>query len=237
MSNRPKVGPDPRLDRLRQFDERSRSFGIVERLEAVGRTDPRSYTWGAGPVTDQGREGACVGHGWTGELTAKPKVHRLPNPDAYAYELYHRVQHRDPWGGCSLGPSCPIEPTPYSYGGTSVLSAAQELKDRGVLHEYRWAFSLDELVLAVGRQGPAVIGVPWLSGMYDAPGGVVTVSGSVVGGHCLLVRGVSLKTRTLLWRNSWGPDYGVGGDARISFDDMARLLADGGEACIPVLRG
>lgn len=227
---------DRRLDRIPQFDERSRGYGIVTLLEAAGATSPRSYTWGSGPVTDQGREGACVGHGWTGELTAKPKAVSVPNPTQYAQELYHVVQHRDPWGGCSLGMRCDIERTNEKYDGTSVLSGAQELKDRGFLSEYRWAFSLDELVLAIGRQGPAVLGIPWYDSMYEAPGGIVTVTGRQVGGHCILARGVNVKTRTVTLTNSWGVDWGRGGHARISFDDLSRLLREGGEACIPVVR-
>lgn len=214
---------DPRLDRVMQFDERSRGYGIVPLLESQMKATPRSYTWGAGPVTAQGREGACVGHGWTGELTAKPKQVRIPNPDQYAFQLYKRCQQIDEWPG-------------EAYSGTSVIAGAKELTSRGFLSEYRWAFGLDELVLAIGRQGPAVLGIPWHEGMYEAPGGILKVTGRQVGGHCILARGVSLRGRYVVLRNSWGPDWGIGGDARIGFDDLSALLQAGGEACIPVLR-
>lgn len=66
---------DPRLDRLVQFDERSRGYGIVPLLEAQDKTQPRSYTWGCDIRTlDQGREGACVGFAWAGEAAARPVV-------------------------------------------------------------------------------------------------------------------------------------------------------------------
>lgn len=35
---------------------------------------------------------------------------------------------------------------------------------------------------------------------------------------------------------SWGADWGRNGEAYIGFDDLARLLADGGEACVPMKR-
>ena len=226
---------DRRLDRLIEFDERSRAYPITALLQTA---QPRSYTWGAGPVTDQGKEGACVGHGWTGELTARPRVVRIQSrtPDTFAYDLYHRVQHRDPWKGCSLGSRCPIEPTSDSanYDGTSVLSCAQELQDRGFISEFRWAFGLSDLILAIGRKGPAVLGIPWHEGMYDAPRGILTVTGEQVGGHCIVARGVNVREKWVLLRNSWGPDWGVGGDARISFADLERLLDNDGEAVIPI---
>lgn len=209
---------DPRLGRLIQFDERSRAFPI----RSTGR-QPRSYTWRGGPVTDQGREGACVGHGWTGELTARPVPVSLPDPAGYAHALYKRCQQIDPWPG-------------EDYDGTSVLAGAQELKARGLIGGYRWAFTFDALLDAVGFYGPVVLGVPWYESMYDAPGGRVSVAGRMVGGHCILARGVSLKRREVLLRNSWGAGWGVGGDAAISFDDLARLLREDGEAVIPTLR-
>jgi len=76
----PSVDPSERtFDRLPEFDERSRNFPIGLHLlvhygaEAAALV-PRSYTWSAGEVLDQGREGACVGFGWSGELLARPSV-------------------------------------------------------------------------------------------------------------------------------------------------------------------
>lgn len=212
---------DARLDRVPFFDPRSRSFPVTAAL--APSATPRSYTWRGGPVTDQGREGACVGHGWTGELTAKPKPCHLDNPTGYAFDLYKRCQLIDQWPG-------------EAYSGTSVLAGAQELAARGLLTEYRWAFGFDDLILALGRIGPAVLGIGWYESMYSAPNGVLSVSGRQVGGHCILARGVNVKKQTVLLRNSWGSDWGNGGDAVISFADLRRLMDDGGEACIPTVR-
>jgi len=211
---------DPRLDRVPQFDVRSLDYPITATLEAKR---PRSYTWQGGPVTDQGREGACVGHGWTGDLTARPVPVVVPNPGDYAYRLYRRCQQIDEWPG-------------EAYSGTSVLAGAKELTARGLIKSYAWAFGLSDLVLGIGYRGPAVLGIPWYESMYKADGGLVTVAGDQVGGHCILARGVSVRRRTFLLRNSWGTGWGRGGDALIGWDDLERLLHEGGEACIPTIR-
>jgi len=211
---------DPRLDRVQQFDRRSRNFPVTATIDAKR---PRSYTWRGGPVTDQGREGACVGHGWTGELTARPVPVSIQHPDDYAYSLYKRAQQIDEWPG-------------ELYSGTSVLAGAKDLQARGLVTSYGWAFGLADLILGVGYRGPAVLGISWYESMYHADGGTVTVSGAQVGGHCILARGVSVRRRTFLLRNSWGSGWGRGGDALISFDDLERLLHEGGEACVPTMR-
>lgn len=226
---------DRRLDWIPRKDEASRGFGVVQRMEAQQKPQtPRSRSWRGGAVTDQGAEGACVGHGYTGFLNAMTQQRKLAEPVSYASELYHRIQHRDPWTGCALGPRCPVQPSPEQYDGTSTLDGAKELKDRGEISEYRWAFGLQQVILALGHVGPVVLGIPWYDSMYEAPGGEVTVAGSKVGGHCILARAVSLPRRTVTLRNSWGPDWGIGGDAVISWDDLERLLADDGEAVVPI---
>lgn len=213
---------DARLDRVEFFDPRSRNYPVTAVLPSSAK--PRSYTWAGGPVSDQGQEGACVGHGWTSELTAKPKpVKLVEDPSAYAHALYKEAQTIDAYPG-------------EDYSGTDVIAGAKVCQSRGFIKEYRWAFDFDDLVLALGYKGPAVLGIPWYNSMYNAPGGVVTVSGNVVGGHCILARGVNVKKETVLLRNSWGSDWGNGGDAVISYADLRRLLTEGGEACVPVVR-
>lgn len=215
---------DPRLDRLLDFDPRSRNYPVATLL---GDAPPRSYTWavpgGAGQVLDQGREGACVGFAWAAERAARPVAR--PTTDADALEVYRHAQTLDPWPG-----EAP------AYHGTSVLAGAQAAQAKGWLRSYRWAFGLDDVLRTVGRLGPVVLGIPWYSSMYDAPGGKITVSGTVVGGHAILARGVSVKRETVLLRNSWGPRYGRDGDAEITWADLDRLLRQGGEACVPILR-
>jgi len=220
------------LGRRVQFDERSRNFPS-RALPALGAArSPRSYTWRVGTWLDQGREGACVGYGFAHELAARPVV--VPGvTNEVARAIYHDAQRLDPWdGGAYEGAE------PY-YEGTSVLAGARALTRLGHYSEYRWAFGEEDLALAVGYHGPAVIGVDWYEGMYDATregGFLLRPTGRVVGGHCVLIYGLNLRGGYYRVWNSWGRSWGDDGTARITREDMVRLLADDGEACVPVRR-
>ena len=219
---------DSRLTRIRQFDRRSRAYPV--RAVIADNKKPRSYTWSCGKHLDQGREGACVGFSLAHELIAKPAVYKNIAA-ADALNFYHQAQQQDPWPGGAYPGASPF------YEGTSVLAGAQVMKQRGYLKEYRWAFGLDDLILGVGYKGPAVLGVDWYDNMFDTDkNGYIHAYGEVSGGHAILCKGVNVKQQYFTLHNSWGPDWGVNGDCKISFDDMDWLLHNGGEACIPVTR-
>ncbi|MHC4356109.1 MAG: C1 family peptidase, partial [Planctomycetota bacterium] len=96
---------------------------------------------------------------------------------------------------------------------------------------YYWGFSLNDLALGVGYRGPAVLGISWMEGMADTDeNGFIHATGSVEGGHCILCRGINVKEKYFLLRNSWGKNWGMNGDCKVSFSDMKKLLADNGEA-------
>jgi hypothetical protein len=211
---------DIRLDRLVQFDERSRAFPI--RSEVVGKPR-RSYTWSCDAHLDQGREGACVGFAMAHELIARPApVKGITAADAQRF--YKAAQKIDPWPG-------------ENYEGTSTLAGVKTIAAEGHLKEYRWAFGLEDLILAVGYHGPALIGVNWYEGMFDIDHtGFIRHSGLIAGGHCTLVYSVNVPGEFFRIHNSWGPGWGENGTAKISWADMGRLLAEDGEACIPTVR-
>ncbi len=210
------------LGRHPEFDPRSRAFPVTAVIEAKR---PRSYTWAGGPVLNQGREGACVGFAWAGELAARPVVVQGIT-DQTGRTFYRRAQQLDEWEG--------EEPT---YAGTSVLAGAKAVLEAGHIKEYRWAFGVDDLALAVGYAGPAVIGIDWHESMYrpDA-NGFIYPTGPIVGGHAILVRGYNVRLGRFLLRNSWGPTWGMAGDCFISYSDLGALLANRGDACVPVKR-
>ena len=217
----------PSLGRLPQFDARSRAFPI---RSLVAAKPPRSYTWSCGVTIDQGMEGSCVGHAWAHELAARPRVIPGVGHD-FARRVYFDAQRIDEWDGGAYPGAAPF------YEGTSVLAGAKVVKALGAMDEYRWAFGLSDLILAVGYAGPAVLGINWYEGMFDPdPSGLVRVSGDVAGGHAIVANGVSVKRRLVRLHNSWGPGWGVGGHAFIGWDDLERLLHEQGEACIPVGR-
>ena len=227
---------DRTFDWRPSHDPRSRLWSARAAIAATGGPITRRIRrWREGPVLDQGREGACVGFGWTGEVMSTPVAVRLADPDTYARNLYRAAQRIDEWAG-------------ENYEGTSVLAGAKVVLGYGMIREYRWAFGIDDLIDTVCTLGPVVIGIPWLSGMYDTrPSGMVEVAGQVVGGHCVVVTGYHPGIRlagegwfarheVLRWRNSWGTGYGLNGSAYVKAADLASQLAQSGEACVPMLR-
>lgn len=208
------------FDRLIAFDERSRQFPI----RAVVPKRPRSYTWNVGIHLDQGSEGACVGFAWSHEVAARPVITKGITNEFARNRVYKEAQKIDEWEG-------------ESYEGTSVLAGAKIIQQLGGMGEYRWAFGLDDLRLAVGHAGPAVLGVNWYEGMFDADGeGFIHATGQLYGGHAIVCFGVNQNEGYFKLHNSWGADWGHGGACKIRFDQMAKLLSEYGEACIPVKR-
>ena len=208
---------DKRLDRLIDFDPRSRRFNVMHR---VTERVPRSFTWRCEPHFNQGKEGACVGFGCTHELVARPAEVTDPNVNAvYAKMIYKEAQKIDPWPG-------------ERYAGTSVLAGVRTIHRLGWISGYFWSFSLDELIFGVGYRGPAVMGLRWFKDMQDTnpDTGFIKVKGSMMGAHCVLCKGVNIKKEFFTIHNSWGSEWGVNGDCYISFKDMEKLLKMDGEA-------
>lgn len=114
--------------------------------------------------------------------------------------------------------------------GTTVLAGTKELKKLGMITNYHWGFTLNDLILGVGHDSPATIGVRWYSGMYRPDkDGYIHVRGRQTGGHCITVIGVDVELERFTLLNSWGSSWGINGTCYISFDDMQTLLKRGGE--------
>jgi hypothetical protein len=224
--------PLPILDWKSSHDPRSRAFPIRALLGS--HVEPRRRKWKPGTILDQGSEGACVGFGWTGELLASPRRSETrvtaASGNLFALDLYHRAQVLDEWPG-------------EAYSGTSVLAGAKALMEKGLIESYRWCFGIDDVRAAIITEGPVVIGIPWYESMYETEmNGEVVVDGDQVGGHCILVTGYDpshpdFEGREMYrWRNSWGSAYGINGSGWIDAGDLRDLLADAGEACVPLGR-
>jgi len=222
------VTQDSRLTRLENFDERSREYPISE---LVSDKFPRSYTWRCNEWFDQGREGACVGFALGHEAASRPAEFKGLTFDYLVENVYHEAQKIDPWPGGVYPGGDP------QYEGTSVLAGIKVMKKIGFFKSYRWAFGLEDLVLGVGYNGPAVLGVRWYEGMYKPDeNGFIQPSGSIMGGHALLARAVNVKKGYFTLRNSWGRTWGIDGDCYITFEDMGKLLEENGEAAFMINR-
>lgn len=234
----------------RTFDWRSSNDPGKERFPYMASAAPvptptKQKEW-AGPYVrlDQGREGACVGFGFTDEALSTPNRVRPPESGSkgaitvdvanrFALKWYHTAQGVDEWPGSD-------------YDGTSVNAGAKTAKAWGYVDEYRWARNMDDLRAAVANEGPVPIGIPWYSNMYRTTSeGLVVVGGDIVGGHCILVNGWYPRrngVETYRWLNSWGPGYGKNGMGWIKATDLETLVFGTtpqygqGEACVLIGR-
>lgn len=218
-----------------RFDPESKNYPVRAVLRSTVRR--RDKMWRIGPILDQGREGACVGFGWTAEALSTPipvrlkfMAHKVPHePNEFASFIYNEAKKIDEWEG-------------VEYEGTSVLAGAKAMKNVGLVREYRWAFSLEDVIDTVLSKGPVVVGTYWYENMYDPQGGILKPSGRVVGGHCYAVVGYRVKPAelggtedALVIQNSWGPLWGRNGTALLSLTDAAYLL-EYGEAAVVTRR-
>lgn len=226
--------PTPTLDWRSRHDPRSRAYAIRPHLAATPRVD---RLWAPGKILDQGAEGACVGYAWASEAMADPvpvalerlAINHPATWELFARFLYGMARYLDEWPGTD-------------YEGTSVLAGAKAAQNAGLLHTYRWAFGLDDVLDTVVQKGPVVLGTNWHADMYAPRNGILTPTGPVVGGHAYLVVGYRTTVPQLggapgaVIKNSWGKDWGENGLATISLEDLDTLLSQDGEACVPTSR-
>lgn len=213
-----------------RHDVRSRSYGVGPRL--VGAVALQDVMLPTGPVLDQGAEGACFGTAAADAINAMRLAGLLPGAElldmAAALELYHLAQRRDEKPG-------------EDYTGTSVTGGMAAVLEEGLAGGYLWSFGTRDIAQTLlHRRGAVIVGVPWLSGMYETgPGGLVQLTGDDQGlGHCLAIVGLKLKGPQgqpgpfFVWQNSYGTGYGDEGFGYVHHRDLAQLLHAAGEAAV-----
>lgn len=211
--------------RIESPDARDNLFPVSAVITNIPTQLREKYWWADGWWGNQGTTTHCVAYSWLHYLEDGPviqdaggssRVKPLINP----LKLYKESQLRDPWAG-------------EQYAGTSVRSAAKILKDLGLIKEYRWANNITDVVNTLLTIGPMVVGTKWSYNMNTPNSrGLIGLGGQDMGGHAYVLDGVNLDKRIIRIKNSWGKDWGKEGFAFISFEDMSKLLSDGGEACV-----
>lgn len=177
---------------------------------------------------DQLREGACVGFTAAHDQSAWPVPVKNITTEVARW-FYKEAQKVDPWEG-------------EAYEGTSVLAVMQVLQRIGALKEFRWAGAgsgdvLMDVILGIRNEGPGLAGLSWYSNCMNVDkDGYIHPTGDIVGGHAILIRGVSIAKRYFLLSNSWNLGWGVEGDCKVSFDEMGPWLENGGEVTFPIGR-
>lgn len=242
---------DPRLDRIPQFDEKSKEYRVSEaviRGVPLPNKEIASKLWGLDIFLDQGREGRCVEFGICHDLLAEPEpVEQAPLVQRIleSKRIYWPAQREDAWPGGSYPGGDPI------YEGTSVLAGMKVAKELGFYGEYRWALSLRSALRGLSHLGPLILGINWYEEMADPDAdGYLHVDGEQTGGHCLLCVGshivsvagfsgkimnvdqIDMEQSYVILHNSWGQGWGQGGRAKLSIPDFERLRHEDGEVCI-----
>jgi hypothetical protein len=192
-----------------------------------------------GPRLDQGKTGTCIAHGWTGKVMGAPIMQRVPMTP---YDLYRQIVQVDEW------PDNDHEATAPDTGlqlGTSVRAGAKVLQRLGLISNYLWAESVEDVrAWHLAGFGGCVIGVSWSRDMFRTdPDGFISYTGQVDGGHCVYTTGWNdhVKhhgqfTRAVRFQQSWTLPWGDKGSGRawISEADLAKLMVDDGEVCAAV---
>jgi hypothetical protein len=223
--------------RILHHDERSRQYAY-----AAPQTAPKSivHRLHAGAL-DQGYLSACTGFAgaqWLNcaiNLPARKRWNKRYTGIGAGYlfssdarRLYGAATQYDDFGWV----------WPPTDQGSSGLGVAKALKKQGVISRYEWTFDFDGFLAALQRQ-PVLVGTAWTDGMcYPSPSGVIHVHTDTLdgaGGHEYLAIGINYRRKLIRIRNSWGPRWGIAGDAYISFDDMKMLLAADGDVMVPVI--
>lgn len=230
---------DPRLDRLKFQDPRSRNYPLLTTGDQ-GRP-LRSNAWRTPYFLDQGQEGACVEFGIVHRLLARYPFLDLERAALIIakHDIYFPAQRDDYWpGGAYPGANPHMEGTSVLHG----LQAARVAVPK--VQSYRWAFGLEEWLRVIGYKSGLIFGWDWYEGMMTPDDdGFIDSTGASIGGHCLYGERVSLKfvnnSRTfgaldkeksyLELHQSWGEDYGIGGRVKIRVESLTRLV-DGADA-------
>ena len=205
------------FDRIESFDPRSRQFPVIEKFE---ERELISRVWYLDTILDQGHEGACVGFGLTHALLAEPRPGSKEElTDDFARDVYHQAQLHDQFPG--------EEP---EVSGTSVIAGLRELKRRGKIKSFRWAFGLHEALLGLSWYGGGVLGCKWYRDMTEPDEyGYIHPTGRLMGGHLIFVGAINIHRRTVKVNNTWGYDWGTDGCGWMTWEDFEFSLHDGGE--------
>jgi len=180
--------------------------------------------WDNGWWGDQGNTPLCTVYSWSHWLEDGPLLQtglgNRPKPLFDVNKLYHKAQLNDGLPGTG-------------YNGSTIRAVAKILKEAGVIREYRWANSIDDIVTCILTLGPVVVGTRWYTAMFSPDAsGIIQPKGGLAGGHAYLLNGVNTEKQLFRIKNSWGHQYGIDGHAFISFDDFAYLFNNGGQACL-----
>jgi hypothetical protein len=162
---------------------------------------------------DQSNTGHCVGFSWAGWSDAEPVENTYGDSDGHA--IYYE---------CKV-----IEGRPGEEDGAYPRDGAKAMQARGRLTTYAAAATIADVLAWLRQHGPLVVGTDWTYDMFEPDAsGYIKPTGGYAGGHAYLLYGV--QGDTLIFKNSWGGNWGLSGSFKMKLSDWTGLYQAYGEA-------
>lgn len=228
-------------------DERNKDFAFLAKLEAPVPIEPVHWERHIHPMNQNidvvvdGKTyhglGSCVVNSMLSAVSTGPFKPPFPHPSEQktVVPIYETLTHRmdsQYW-------------FPPHDGGTFVLDAMNYAKEQGWISEYRWAYSLDEMLQAL-MAGPVQIAVGWADS-FDHAGEprflkrstgnelVFNPRSEVRGWHAICADQVVPHKQRVWITNQWGVDWCKDGRAFFEYDTLRQLFDTGNiQVAVPV---
>ncbi len=186
---------------------------MLKRAAAITKID-----WPVQTILDQGNTPHCVGFAWAGFGIS------LPVADQWSNDMGDKIYYA----------AKVIDGEPNQEDGSDTRSGVKAFMQFSQLQNNAYAFatSIDDVITWLLTVGPVITGTNWYSAMFSPDAsGLIRIRGMVEGGHEWMISGVDTVAKKFHCTNSWGKDWGVGGQFYIGFKDYERLLNEQGDAC------
>jgi predicted alpha/beta hydrolase family esterase len=251
MAAKKKAAPKTR----RTFDARRDTLDFRDKMYAPTLievpTEIRLETYRAHriPILNQGTEGACTGYGLATVVNYLLKTRKVVSDcvPVSARMLYELAKRYDEWPGenysgssargamkgwhkhgvCAeaLWESKPTKANKGQFQGLNAARTADAL--RRPLGAY---YRVNHKDIVAMHSAIAEVGILYATADVHAgweavdEDGVIELSSKVLGGHAFAI--VAYDARGFWIQNSWGPKWGKGGFARVSYDDWLQNGSD-----------